>query len=94
LKICYDPKAGVLRNLGGIADCDALIFVETAATTKRASELRSMVALAKLIILECLSKGCQTACRRDPLLKAEKTKTYWLTNGAREPNLGKVKGEC
>jgi cell filamentation protein len=38
--IYTDPKAGVLRNLGGIADCDALIFVETAATTKRASELK------------------------------------------------------
>jgi cell filamentation protein len=36
-----DPKIGVLRNLGGIADRDALTFAETAATTKRAGELKA-----------------------------------------------------
>jgi cell filamentation protein len=36
-----DPKTGVLRNLGGIADHDALTFAETAATTKRAGELKA-----------------------------------------------------
>jgi cell filamentation protein len=35
-----DPKTGVLRNLGGIADHDALTFAEAAATTKRAGELK------------------------------------------------------
>jgi len=35
-----DPKTGVLRNLGGIEDHDALTFAETAATTKRVNELR------------------------------------------------------
>ena len=39
--IYTDPKTGVLRNLGGIDDHDALTFVETAATTKRASELKT-----------------------------------------------------
>jgi cell filamentation protein len=38
---CTDPKTGVLRNLGGIADHDALTFAETAATTKRAGELKA-----------------------------------------------------
>jgi cell filamentation protein len=36
-----DPKTGVLRNFGGIADRDALTFAETAATTKRSRELKS-----------------------------------------------------
>ena len=36
-----DPKTGVLRNLGGISDQDSLIFAETAATTKRANELKA-----------------------------------------------------
>jgi hypothetical protein len=34
-----DPKTGVLRNPGGIADRDALTFAETTATTKRLGEL-------------------------------------------------------
>ena len=36
-----DLKTGVLHNLGGITDHDALVFAETAATTKRANELRN-----------------------------------------------------
>lgn len=40
--IYTDPKTGVLRNLVGITDRDALTFVETAATTKRAFELKTM----------------------------------------------------
>jgi cell filamentation protein len=36
-----DPKTGVLRNLGGITDRGALTFAETAATTKRAHELKT-----------------------------------------------------
>jgi cell filamentation protein len=36
-----DPKTGILRNLGGIADQDALTFAETAAVTKRAGELKA-----------------------------------------------------
>jgi len=36
-----DPQTGILRNLGGIADKDALTFAETAATTKRAGELKA-----------------------------------------------------
>ena len=35
-----DPQTGVLRNLGGITDKDALTFAETAATTKRTNEIR------------------------------------------------------
>ena len=35
-----DPKTGVLRNLGNITDRDALVFSETAATTRRTNELR------------------------------------------------------
>jgi len=38
--IYTDPKTGVLRNLGDITDHDALTFAETAATTKRANELK------------------------------------------------------
>ena len=34
------PETGVLRNLGDITDRLALAFAETAATTKRANELR------------------------------------------------------
>jgi cell filamentation protein len=36
-----DPKTGVLRNLGGIADHEALTFAETAVTTKRLGELKA-----------------------------------------------------
>ncbi|MDR1487824.1 MAG: Fic family protein [Deltaproteobacteria bacterium] len=36
-----DPKTGVLRNLGGIADRDALTFAETAVATKRSCELKA-----------------------------------------------------
>jgi cell filamentation protein len=36
-----DPKTGILRNLGGITDRDALTFAETATTTKRAGELKA-----------------------------------------------------
>ena len=36
-----DPKTGILRNLAGVTDHDALIFAETAATAKRANELRA-----------------------------------------------------
>lgn len=39
--IYTDPATGVLRNLGGITDHDALTFVETAATTKRTHELKA-----------------------------------------------------
>lgn len=39
--VYVDPETGVLRNLGGITDRDALTFVETAATTKRARELKA-----------------------------------------------------
>jgi cell filamentation protein len=39
--IYTDPKTGVLRNLENIADWDALVFAETAATTKRANELKT-----------------------------------------------------
>ena len=35
-----DPNTGVLRNLGNITDHDALVFAETAATSRRANELR------------------------------------------------------
>ncbi|MCL2767728.1 MAG: Fic family protein [Synergistaceae bacterium] len=35
-----DPLTGVLRNLGGIVNNEALIFAETAATTKRVNELK------------------------------------------------------
>jgi cell filamentation protein len=38
--IYTDPKTGILRNLLGITDHDALAFAETAATAKRANELR------------------------------------------------------
>jgi cell filamentation protein len=38
--IYSDLKTGVLHNLGGITDHNALVFAETAATTKRANELR------------------------------------------------------
>ena len=37
-----DLKTGVLRNLGNITDRDALTFAETAATSRRANELRAM----------------------------------------------------
>jgi cell filamentation protein len=36
-----DPATGILRNLGGIIDRDALTFAETAATTKRTRELKT-----------------------------------------------------
>ncbi|MDR1328380.1 MAG: Fic family protein, partial [Oscillospiraceae bacterium] len=36
-----DPRTGILRNLARITDREALIFAETAATTKRASELKA-----------------------------------------------------
>ncbi|MDR1052162.1 MAG: Fic family protein [Deltaproteobacteria bacterium] len=36
-----DPQTGILRNLAGITDREALIFAETAATTKRAGELKT-----------------------------------------------------
>jgi cell filamentation protein len=36
-----DPETGVLRNLENIVDHDALVFAETAATTKRANELKA-----------------------------------------------------
>jgi cell filamentation protein len=36
-----DPKTGILRNLAGIAERDALAFAETAAATKRATELKA-----------------------------------------------------
>jgi cell filamentation protein len=39
--IYTDPKTGVLRNLVGIADRDALTFAETTAITKRAGELKT-----------------------------------------------------
>ena len=39
--IYTDPDTGVLRNLGEIADHDALLFAEAAATTKRAGELKA-----------------------------------------------------
>ncbi|MDR1657796.1 MAG: hypothetical protein LBT47_09630 [Deltaproteobacteria bacterium] len=39
--IYTDPKTGILRNLGGIAEQDDLIFAETAAVTKRAGELKT-----------------------------------------------------
>jgi cell filamentation protein len=35
-----DPKTGALRNLCGITDQEALTFAETAATTRRAGELK------------------------------------------------------
>ena len=35
-----DPNTGVLRNLGNITDHDALVFAETAATSRRAKKLR------------------------------------------------------
>ena len=38
--IYTDPKTGMLRNLGNITDHNALVFAETAATSKRANELR------------------------------------------------------
>jgi len=38
--IYTDSKTGVLYNLGGITDRDALTFAETATTTKRTNELR------------------------------------------------------
>ena len=40
--IYTDPETGVLRNLGGIIDRDALSFVEAAATAKRTRELKAM----------------------------------------------------
>ncbi|MDR3331894.1 MAG: hypothetical protein LBT08_04630 [Synergistaceae bacterium] len=39
--IYTDPETGVLRNLAGITDRDALMFAETATTTKRANELKA-----------------------------------------------------
>ena len=36
-----DPITGILRNLAGVTDHDALIFAETAATAKRSNELRA-----------------------------------------------------
>jgi cell filamentation protein len=36
-----DPETGILRNLGGIAEGDALTFAEAAATAKRAGELKT-----------------------------------------------------
>jgi cell filamentation protein len=39
--IYTDPKTDVLRNLGKIADQDALVFAETGATAKRANELKA-----------------------------------------------------
>jgi cell filamentation protein len=39
--IYTDPKTGVLRNLVGITDHDALVFAEAAATTKRAGDLKA-----------------------------------------------------
>jgi cell filamentation protein len=39
--IYTDLETGILRNLGDIADRDALTFAETAATTKRAGELKT-----------------------------------------------------
>jgi cell filamentation protein len=39
--IYTDLKTGTLRNLAGITDHDALVFAETAATTKRANELKA-----------------------------------------------------
>ena len=39
--IYTDPATGILRNLGGITDRAALTFAETAATTKRARELKT-----------------------------------------------------
>jgi cell filamentation protein len=35
-----DPQTGILRNLAGVTDREALVFAETAATAKRAGELR------------------------------------------------------
>ena len=39
--IYTDPKTGVLRNLGNIDKHDDLVFAETAATAKRANELKT-----------------------------------------------------
>jgi cell filamentation protein len=39
--IYTDPNSGVLRNLAGINDPNALKFAETAVTTKRAIELNA-----------------------------------------------------
>ncbi|MDR1827891.1 MAG: hypothetical protein LBR29_06140 [Methylobacteriaceae bacterium] len=36
-----DPQTGILRNLGGISDREALTFAEAAATAKRAGELKA-----------------------------------------------------
>ena len=35
-----NPETGILHNLGNITDHDALVFAETAASTRRANELR------------------------------------------------------
>ncbi len=37
--IYTDPKTGLLRNLQDISDPDVLLFVESAAVTKRLQEL-------------------------------------------------------
>ena len=42
-----DPQIGVLRNLGGITDKDALSFAETAAVTKRSNELKAKPIMIK-----------------------------------------------
>jgi cell filamentation protein len=39
--IYTDPHTGMLRNLAGITERDSLVFAETAATTKRAGELKT-----------------------------------------------------
>jgi cell filamentation protein len=39
--IYTDPQTGILRNLAAITDRDALVFAETAATTKRTGELKA-----------------------------------------------------
>jgi len=39
--IYTNPKTGVLWNLAGVTDHSALTFAETAATAKRANELRA-----------------------------------------------------
>jgi cell filamentation protein len=42
-----DPKTDILRNLAGITEWEALTFAETAATTKRAAELKAKPIRAK-----------------------------------------------
>jgi cell filamentation protein len=48
-----DPKTGLLRNLQDISEPDVLLFVESAAVTKRLQELYENPIKIRLFVFSC-----------------------------------------